>query len=107
MPQDVDIHAQAAGLGLAQWDTATADLSKVWADGIARIQRLAAAAPWGHDSAGTNFQTAYTKDGGPDRMHQDGDRIMKDIAALGAKVRTAVTRSRDTDSQTTETIRSI
>jgi hypothetical protein len=107
MAGHVDIHAHTAYLGLAHWDSATSDVTELWKDGAARIQGLAEAAPWGHDSAGTAFQAAYTKDGGPERMIHDGDKIMKDVDTLGVKVRTAVNRTRATDKEQAQAIESI
>jgi hypothetical protein len=103
MSDHVDIHAQTAYLGIARFEAATSDVTKLWKDGVSRIKSLTDAAPWGHDFAGTAFKAAYTKDGGPERMVQEGDKIMKDVDALGTKVRTAVTRTRETDKRQAET----
>ncbi|MFC4529496.1 hypothetical protein [Sphaerisporangium dianthi] len=97
MPDDIDVHSPTAVHALAQWDTATAGITRLWAEGSARIQQLAAAAPWGDDSAGASFHAAYTKDGGPEVIARIGKRIMEDVDTLGGNVRTAVTHTRRTD----------
>ncbi|GAA3812235.1 hypothetical protein GCM10022226_36100 [Sphaerisporangium flaviroseum] len=97
MPEHVDIHAPAAFLGLARLDAATNDVTVLWNNGVSRIKRIIETEPWGQDSAGKAFLAAYTKDGGPERMIQDGNMLMKDVNALGVKVRTAVSRTRVTD----------
>ncbi|GII60372.1 hypothetical protein Skr01_04570 [Sphaerisporangium krabiense] len=107
MSEHVDIHAPAAHRGLTQWDTATRGLAAVWKDGTARIKRLTEAAPWGGDSAGAAFLAAYQKDGGTERMIREGDKVIKGVDDLGAKVRLAVTRTRGTDAGQARTIQSI
>ena len=107
MAEYIDIHAQTAHLGLAQWDTAATDAAALWKEGTARIRQLARQTPWGGDSSGTAFAAAYTKDGGPEQMISTGDRIMKDVADLAGKVRTAVATTLQTDRKQARAVRSI
>lgn len=103
----VDIHAPTVRSGLAEWDTTTTHLAMAWQEGTRRIRTLTESAPWGDDTAGTAFLAAYQSDGGTDLMIKDGEKIIEDIAELGGKVRSAVSRSRRTDGQQARSIQGI
>ncbi|MEV7969723.1 hypothetical protein AB0O34_27650 [Sphaerisporangium sp. NPDC088356] len=107
MPDHVDIHKSPAHLGISKLSTTTTDLTTLWKERAARLQRLVAASPWGRDSAGSAFQAAYERTGGTDDMVRKGDGIIKDLGDLDGKVRTAVTRTDDTDHGNAATIKSI
>ncbi|MET8138822.1 hypothetical protein ABZU32_00790 [Sphaerisporangium sp. NPDC005288] len=97
MPENVDVHAPTAVQALAQWDAATSGITRALKEGQARIQRLVAAAPWGDDSAGASFHTAYIKDASPEMLARIGEMVMQDVEEVGGKVRTAVGNTRRTD----------
>ncbi|MFC6083138.1 hypothetical protein [Sphaerisporangium aureirubrum] len=107
MGDHIDIRHQQAQLGLARWDTATSAVTTAWTGGKQTVQQHVARSPWGNDSAGQAFKSAYLGDGGPERMIRDGDRIVADVGVLGEKVHTAVTRTRTTDEGQARAIQSI
>jgi hypothetical protein len=99
MDPDVDVREQEAHRGLLQWNTMTSHVGTVWNQGAPRIQAIANMRPWGDDAAGNAFHAAYTRQGGPEEMIREGGGIVEQAINLGGKVRTAVTRTRETDKE--------
>ncbi|MEU9832565.1 hypothetical protein AB0D67_13635 [Streptosporangium sp. NPDC048047] len=95
--QGVGVHYQDVSLGLVRWDTMSEAVHTLWAEKVERIRGLNALAPWGRDTAGTAFYAAYTNNGGPEKMFEYGDGIVKTVTEAGPKVRDNVGTTRATD----------
>ena len=108
MADHIDVQHQQAGLAVSRWDTAASAVTTTWNTGKQTIRAHTGRSPWGNDSAGQAFKAAYLgTGGGPEKMIRDGDQIIEGVTALGDKVRTAVTRTKDTDQGQAGAIRSI
>lgn len=108
MPEHVDVHHQQAGLAISRWDTAASAVTTTWNTGKQTIRAHTGRSPWGNDAAGQAFKTAYLGNGGgPEKMIRDGDQIIEGVTVLGEKVRTAVTRTKETDQAQAAVARSI
>lgn len=92
LPQ-IDVHHPTANLGLSRWETTISETSRFWRESTARIQRLTDAAPWGRDSAGATFESAFVQKDSAG----NGDSIIRGLEILGWKVRQAVTTTDETD----------
>ncbi|MEO3810489.1 hypothetical protein ABGB17_15935 [Sphaerisporangium sp. B11E5] len=108
MGDHIDVRHQQAGLAISRWDTAASGVTNAWSTGKQAVRQHTSRSPWGNDSAGQAFKAAYFgSGGGPEQMIRDGDRIIEDVGLLGEKVRTAVTRTKDTDQGQAGAIQSI
>ncbi|GGP98288.1 hypothetical protein [Streptosporangium pseudovulgare] len=93
----VGVHYQGVTHGLVRWDTMSVDVHTLWVMKVERIRALNALAPWGRDTAGAAFQAAYMNGGGPEKMIEYGDGIVKTVIEAGPKVRNNIGTTQATD----------
>ncbi|WP_433247195.1 hypothetical protein ACQPYK_46600 [Streptosporangium sp. CA-135522] len=82
---------------LAQWDRVASDVSTMWKEMVAKIQRLNDSSTWGRDTAGRAFQASYYQGGSLHQMITNGGQIIAEAAAEPARIRKAVDNSLATD----------
>ncbi|GAA3424124.1 hypothetical protein ACWDTT_04770 [Streptosporangium sandarakinum] len=95
--EGVGVHYQGVAHGLVRWDTVSDDVHTLWTEKVERIRALNALEPWGRDTAGSAFYAAYMNGGGPEKMIEYGDGIVKTVTEAGLKVRNNIGTTRATD----------
>lgn len=97
MGERLEIHRQVVDGGVARWTDAAVQLRDKLAEARGRIESLHAAAPWGHDSAGREFEQAYMADDGPNAMLRAGAESADFAVAAGPAVTENVANSAGAD----------
>ncbi|WP_182898658.1 hypothetical protein [Microbispora sp. H10830] len=103
----VDIRPQQLAKGLSQWHAASSDAESGYAAGLREIRRLNAAEPWGHDTAGTAFHSAYMQGGGPETVMKQGEELAAKVVELGPTVRRSAENARGMDAERAREVREI
>ncbi|MEU8172919.1 hypothetical protein AB0C14_08575 [Microbispora hainanensis] len=103
----VDIRPQQLAKGLSQWHATATDVESGYAAALREIQRLNAAEPWGHDTAGAAFRSAYMEGGGPDTLMKQGEELAAKVVELGPTVRRSAENARGMDGQRAREVREI
>ncbi|GIH45199.1 hypothetical protein SAMN05421833_102225 [Microbispora rosea] len=103
----VDIRPQQLAKGLSQWHAASSDVESGYAAAQGEIQRLNAAEPWGHDTAGAAFRSAYMQGDGPDTLIKQGGELAAKVVELGPTVRRSAENARGMDGERAREVREI
>ncbi|WP_169986101.1 MULTISPECIES: hypothetical protein [unclassified Microbispora] len=93
----VDIRPQQLAKGLSQWHAASSEAESGYLAGLREIRRLNAAEPWGHDTAGSAFHSAYTEGDGPEKVMDRGAELTAKVVELGPTVRRSAENARGMD----------
>ncbi|MEN3535397.1 hypothetical protein AAH991_09835 [Microbispora sp. ZYX-F-249] len=93
----VDIRPQQLAKGLSQWHAASSGTESGYLASLREIRRLNAAAPWGHDTAGSAFHSAYTRGDGPEKLMDRGAELVGKVVELGPTVRRSAENARGMD----------
>ncbi|MFI7134121.1 hypothetical protein ACIBQ1_51230 [Nonomuraea sp. NPDC050153] len=86
MGERLEIHRQVVVGGVARWTDAAVAARDKLAEAAARIESLHAAAPWGRDSAGREFERAYLADDGPNVLLRTGAELTGFAVSAGTAV---------------------
>lgn len=103
----VDVRPPELATGLTQWHLTSTDVSARYAAGLSEIRRLDAAEPWGRDTAGSAFHTAYTRNGGPGALMSRGEELTGKVVELGPTVRRSAENARGMDAEQAREVREI
>ena len=103
----VDIHPQQLAKGLSQWHAASSETQSGYTASVREIQRLNAAQPWGRDTAGAAFHSAYMQGGGPDTVMKRGEELVAKVVELGPTVRRSAENARGMDAERAREVREI
>ncbi|KAB8186534.1 hypothetical protein [Microbispora catharanthi] len=103
----VDIRPQQLAKGLSQWHAASSDAESGYAASLREIRRLNAAEPWGHDTAGTAFRSAYMQGDGPETVMKQGEELAAKVVELGPTVRRSAENARGMDAERAREVREI
>jgi hypothetical protein len=83
--------------GLDRWNSMATEFAGKVKNAVERIELLHAGEPWGGDSTGTTYNSAYRADGGPDLVIAWATRKVGEIVDTGLAVRQSVDDSRGAD----------
>ncbi|MEV7803916.1 hypothetical protein AB0O28_13290 [Microbispora sp. NPDC088329] len=103
----VDIRPQQLAKGLSQWHAASSDAESGYGAALREIRRLNAAEPWGRDTAGAAFHSAYTQGDGPDALMHRGEELAAKVVELGPAVRRGAENARGMDEERAREVREI
>ncbi|MEV6865898.1 hypothetical protein AB0M44_33495 [Streptosporangium subroseum] len=85
------------GRGILQWNVMSGELEGFYAQRMARIMDLNAAAPWGGGTEGLAFQKAYMEGGGPKVLLSNGAHLVQQIVEAGPRLLRTLENSLSTD----------